>query len=150
MDAPPPTRVPTARASRRRKRGCCSAPSHGDRSRRRVPQLVPPPSAVDKRAMRAAAAAASLTVPMAGYYTETDDDDYHTADEDVSAVQLPLQDGGRQGYRGFIFDGPVPPAVAASRPGKPFGSTEDEWPLVAEMQQILRDDNVRDPAPQLE
>ena len=54
-----------------------------------------------------------------------------------------LLDSGSTDFRGFTFRGPVPPSVSPQREDKQFGSTEMEWPLIAEMQQRLRDDGVR-------
>ena len=46
-------------------------------------------------------------------------------------------------FKGFTFPGPVPPSVSPQREDKPFGSTDEEWPLIAEMQERLRVDGVR-------
>ena len=49
----------------------------------------------------------------------------------------------RTEFKGFAFNGPVPPSVSPQREDKPFGSTDEEWPLIAEMQERLRVDGVR-------
>jgi hypothetical protein len=142
-------------ASRRRRRSvCCSSPAVRQRDHTHQPTRPRRPDEVGA-GPRPIIDGSEMLVPSAS----DEDDTYHTADEDFedaeeryalptcAPVRLQLTaarwHSASTEYRGFTFRGPVPPSVSPQREDKPFGSTDMEWPLVAEMQQRLQDDGVR-------